>query len=393
MANIFVLNLWLGILLFLVAFFIVWITFPIVLKIANKWNIYDNPNRRKLHNKPIPVLGGLAVFFGVATGFLILCLIFFSGEIILMLFAMVVLLVVGIIDDKYYLPVTLRFIIEIGVVLGMMLINGNMIDHFHGLFGLKEISPILSYPLSIIAGVGIINAINLIDGVDGYSSGFVALSCILFAVIFFESKIPGLAIICLICTGAVLPFFVHNVFGKSTKMFIGDGGALMLGTLITALVFSILQHQSLCTTLEYHNVGLLSVCFAILSLPVTDTLRVMITRMIKGHLPFHPDKTHLHHLFIDMGFSHFGTTLCLLFMNTLVVIGWLVAWKCGADVTMQFFVVISLSVLNTLCLFSVMKNQMKTNGKIYKIMYAIGRRTHWNNSRLWIFMQKIVDNS
>lgn len=384
-------NIGLGILLFFLAFMVVWIIYPFILRIATKMNIYDKPDTRKLHIKPVPVLGGLSIFCGIAIGFIIVYYLFVSIEALLILVAMSALLAIGIFDDKKGLPVTLRFIIETGVVLGMILINGNLIDHFHGLFGLEEISPYVSYPLSIIAGVGIINAINLIDGIDGYSSGFIALACMLFAVVFFASRIFGLAIMCLICTGAILPFFLHNVFGKSTKMFIGDGGTLMLGTLMTAFVFSMLRKDSMCVALEEHNIGLVSVCYAILSVPVTDTVRVMITRIARGISPFHPDKTHLHHLFIDMGYSHLGTTLSLLCLNLMTIIGWLVAWTCGADVTVQFIVVISISILNTMVLYPFMRNQMEKNGKIHKIACTIGRRTQWNNTRTWAFIQKIVE--
>lgn len=392
MGQIVVHYVWLGILLFFVAFMIVWTIFPTVMRMARVWNMYDNPDARKLQRRPVPVLGGLAVFFGIATGFLIICSISFSTRTIMTLVAMAALLVVGIIDDKKGLPVALRFIIEIGVILGMMLLNGNMIDHFHGLFGLEEISPYVAYPLSVIAGVGIINAINLIDGVDGYSSGFMALACILFAVIFYEARIFGMAIMCLICTGAVVPFFIHNVFGKRTKMFIGDGGTLMMGTLMTAFVFSVLRKESMCGALEYHNIGLVPTCIAILSIPIADTLRVMTTRIAKGHSPFHPDKTHLHHLFIDFGFSHVGTAFTCLLLNCIVVLSQLIAWVIGASIDTQMIVVCGMGLLLTFALYPFMRHQQVRHTKINETMRRIGDKTHFENTPFWHWMQKLTDD-
>ena len=109
-----------------------------------------------------------------------------------------------------------------------------------------------------------------------------------------------MTILAVVSVGALIPFFLHNVFGKSSKMFIGDGGTLVMGTVMSVFVIAILQSGSRVAAFVDPNVGLVPFTLAVLSVPVFDTLRVMSTRMLKGSSPFRPDKTHLHHMFIDM---------------------------------------------------------------------------------------------
>ena len=201
------------ILLFLVAMVAASIAYPWVLRFAKRHNIVDNPNARKLQRVPVPVLGSVAVYIGIVAGMGGLFL--FSQEPVLIwsFFAMTVLMVIGIWDDMKDLPATLRFLIEIGIVLLHILMTGVYIDSLHGLFGIDELEPWVGIPFSVLCGVGIINAVNMIDGVDGYASGYGMMACLLFAVMFhsvWSIMMVGMAVI---VGGALLPFFMHNVFG------------------------------------------------------------------------------------------------------------------------------------------------------------------------------------
>lgn len=383
---------WLGVVLFFVAFVTVWMAFPSVLRMARVWKVYDNPDARKLQRKPVPVLGGVAVYIGILMGTAILLCISYNKTLVLMLLAMTMLLAVGVIDDRKNLSAGLRFVLEIGVVAVIVSANGNMIDSLHGLWGINELPKWVAYPLSIVAGVGIINAINLIDGVDGYSSGFAMMACLLFGIIYYLARVPGMAIVCLIVMGSVVPFFLHNVFGKKTKMFIGDGGTLMLGTLMTAFVFSILKEDSVCAKLETTGFGLIPFCLAVLSVPVFDTLRVMFGRMLRRTSPFKPDKTHLHHLFIDLGFSHIGTTTAILLMDALVVAAQVAAWALGAGMEMQLYVVVALGILVTLGFYGFMSGQKRRDSMVYRAMQRQGRISHIETTKFWEWMRKLVDD-
>lgn len=115
---------------------------------------------------------------------------------------------------------------------------------------------------------------------------------------------------------------MHNVFGKTSKMFIGDGGTLVMGGVMSVFVIAVLKQGSLSASYVSERVGLVAFTLAVLSVPVFDTLRVMATRLLNGASPFRPDKTHLHHMFIELGCSHVATTVAILSMNFLIVLAW-----------------------------------------------------------------------
>lgn len=370
---------------------IVTIIYPFVLRYAIRHNVVDNPNERKLQRKPVPVFGGVAVFSGILPVALVASIFFDINEITVFLCGITVMLAIGVWDDRMDISVRLRFCVEILVVLLMMMAIGCPINDFHGLWGIHAVPWYVSWPLSIVAGVGIINAINLIDGVNGYSSGYVILSSLLFATFFFHVRMDTLGCLALIGAGALIPFYLHNVFGNKSKMFIGDGGTLMMGTALAFFVTNCLTSRSLTQELESQNFGLIAFTLSVLNIPVFDTLRVMSVRIFKHLSPFHPDKTHLHHLFIDMGFSHSGTTMAILSINILTVLIWFLSWKFGASIDAQTYIVIALGLLNTFVFYTFMKIQGARDSRIYRFMCRIGTHTHIGNTRFWRFMRRSVD--
>ena len=335
----------------LIPFFVAFIAtnwvHPKILKIAILKNLVDNPDERKLQRRPIPVMGGIAVFFGIVAGLCSSQITFFSPAVFVLIAAMTIMLYVGTIDDILDLSPYTRFLIEIAVVAFIMLVNNNGINCFWGLWGLDVIPMWIAAPLTIFAAVGIINAINLIDGVNGLSSGFCFMASVMFAIMFYISGNTTMMILATSAAGAIIPFFLHNVFGYNTRMFIGDGGTLVIGTMMSMFVINILKDTSLSAPFAQEGMGLIPFTLSVLAVPVFDTLRVMSARIIRGNSPFNPDKTHLHHLFIELGFSHIGTTVSILSLNFLVIVAWFVAYKMGASVDVQLYIVLTLSILFT----------------------------------------------
>lgn len=375
----------------LVAFIATWVIYAIILNIALRYNIVDQPNERKLQHRPIPVLGGLTVFFGIAVSVCGAILIMGYSDLLPFFAAMVIMLVVGVGDDIYDLSPLFRFIIEIAVSLYFIYVCGLTTNDFHSLWGFHIIPNWAAIPLTIVSVVGIINAINLIDGVDGYSSGYCAMSSILFSVIFIMSDYYSMAVLALVTAGAAISFFLHNVFGKLSKMFIGDGGALMLGVIMVVFVLNILKDNSPCETLALDNMGLIPCTLATLAIPVFDTIRVMVTRMIKLRSPFHPDKIHLHHLFIEAGFSHIGTTISILIINLFVWLIWFAAYLLGASINMQLYIVLALGFGMTFVFYHYMNSQRKKDSRIYQIFKRIGNKTHIERKNFWQTMRDITD--
>ena len=299
-----------------------------ILRFAKKHNIYDNPEARKLQRKPVPVMGGLVVFIGAITGSLCYWFKHDCSAIIPVQVAMLIMLVLGAWDDLKKLSPGLRFAIEIIVIIALALINGTPINDLHGLWGVHEISPWIAWPLTVFGCVGIINAINLIDGIDGLSSSICIMAFGFFGLLFFYALDFVHAALAMACIGALIPFFITNVFGERSKMYIGDAGTLMLGVVLCEMVMSILTSDSACARkVEPTKFCLIAFTLSVLVIPVFDTVRVMLGRISRGQSPFHPDKTHLHHAFIDYGFHHLETALMEIILNMMVVGFWWFLYK------------------------------------------------------------------
>lgn len=365
---------------------------PHILNIAKEKNIVDNPDARKLQRIPIPVMGGIAVVFGLMVG--IMCFTLFGdfNNMLAVLAAVIVIMLVGLVDDIRGLSPKIRFIIEILLVFYLIEATGNQINNFHGLWGINIVSDWYSIPLTIFACVGIINAVNLIDGVDGYSSGYCIMASIYFAIAFFRLGNMKMVALAAIIVAALLPFFFCNVFGRHSKMFIGDAGTLSMGILISTFVRNMLSATTDSTAIA-DNLGLIPLSLAIMSVPIFDTLRVMGARILRGTSPFKPDKTHLHHAFIDLGFSHIGTTFSILCLNTIVVICWFVAYKLGASVDVQLYIVIALSTLITFVFYWFVQYNIRNNTRVFKWLKMVGRATHLERKGLWGVLQKWLDRN
>ena len=369
---------------------------PKILKIAILKNLVDNPDARKLQRNPVPVMGGLAVFFGIIIGLCSSQTIFGSSfedvsDAFLLVSAMLIMLYVGTIDDILDLTPTVRFIIEILIVLWLMYVNKTSINDFWGLWGIEEIPLWFSWPLTIFAAVGIINAINLIDGVNGLSSGFCFMASVFFAAVFYITGNVKMTILAVSAAGAIIPFFIHNVFGDKTKMFIGDGGTLVIGTMMSIFVMDILHSDSLCAPLAEKGMGLIPLTLSILCIPVFDTLRVMSMRIMRGTSPFHPDRTHLHHIFIELGFSHVGTTVSILSLNSLVVAMWYISYKLGAPVDIQLYIVLALSILVTFVFYKFASTQIKRKGRGLRFMKRIGKSIYFEKKGFWLTVRRFID--
>ena len=379
------------ILSFLIALLSVWWIHPLLVKIALDKNIVDNPNARKLQRKPVPVLGGIAVFFGSVIGLGCAGFWYDCSELFIVVVAMMIMLYTGTLDDILDLSPALRFLIEIFTVLLLVYIGGYSLNDFHGLWGIHQIPQYVAVPLTVVAAVGIINAINLMDGVDGLSSGYCILTSIFFGVMFWAVGDWSLSILALVAAGSLIPFFLHNLFGKTSKMFIGDGGTLVMGIVISVFVMRTLTHGTCCEIYDAKHVGLIPFMLAVLSVPVFDTLRVMTTRILKRKSPFHPDKTHLHHMFIDMGCSHVATTLAILGLNTAVVLCWWAFEAAGFSIAVQLYAVVGMSLLATFGLYHFMQWHIRRDTKFMGIIRRLGYKTHISRTGIFFWLQQVMD--
>lgn len=376
---------------FLLSLFLVGWIHPRLVKIALLKNIVDNPDARKLQRTPVPVLGGVAIFFGIVIAIGCVSSVVDCSGLPVVIMAMMAMLYIGTMDDILNLSPALRFLIEILVVLLLIYVGGYCIDDFHGLWGIGQIPRWIAVPLTVIASVGIINAINLIDGVNGLSSGFCILACMMFGTLFYLSGCVKMTLLAVVSIGALIPFFFHNVFGKTSRMFIGDGGTLVMGTVMSVFVIEVLRTDSLCAVYVDTTVGLLPFTLAVLCIPIFDTLRVMSTRMLKGTSPFHPDKTHLHHMFIRLGASHITTTFAILTLNMSVVLCWWLLAGAGASINVQLYAVISMSLLATFGLYFFLQWHFCHETKLLRRIRRVGYSLHISRTRLFVTLQNLID--
>ena len=277
------------------ALLVSFVSTPVVKALAQKMGAVDVPkDARRMHDHPIPRMGGLAIFFG----FMLSVLVFLplTEQLRGMLLGASLIVVLGILDDIYALSAKLKFVVQIVAAL-IAVSQGNVItvlsnpnifsdDPFWDL-------GILSVPVTVLWIVGITNAVNLIDGLDGLACGVSTISSMTMLVIALVVAEADVAIIMAALAGACIGFLPYNL--NPAKIFMGDTGSTFLG-----FVLAVVSIQGL---FKYAAIISFAVPFLMLALPIFDTCFAIIRRVSKGQSPMSPDRSHIHHRLIDMGFS------------------------------------------------------------------------------------------
>jgi UDP-GlcNAc:undecaprenyl-phosphate GlcNAc-1-phosphate transferase len=275
---------------------------PIVIKLAIKIGATDQPNARKVHQKIMPRLGGLAIFIGVVVGYFTAGL--YNEKMTAISLGAILIVVIGILDDKFELSAKVKLGGQL-IVAGLIVGSGLTIDILSIPYvGTYELG-IWGIPITIFWIVAITNAINLIDGLDGLSAGISAISIATIAFMAGSADKVLILTISLILLGSIIGFLFYNF--HPAKIFMGDTGALFLGYSI-----SILSLLGL-----YKSVTLFSflVPVIILGVPVFDTTFAIIRRVVNRRPISSPDKSHLHHRLLDLGLSHRRTVLSIYFFG------------------------------------------------------------------------------
>ncbi len=289
----------LGILAFVTAFVVAMIVMPPLIRIIYRFKLFDVPDLRKEHVTPIPTMGGIASGLGLAVA----CAFWFQFSkdifIVSFFFSMAVLMVIGIMDDLKNLSARYKFALQIAVAL-LIAFSGVRLTSFNGLFGIYELPLSAQYSFTVLAIVGITNAFNLIDGIDGLAGGLGFMSLIILGIFLTLCGDSNNAVIAFALSGGLLGFLYYNF--NPAKIFMGDTGSLVLGFVIAVL----------CIRLIQLNIGVQSpilphapvFALSVVAIPVFDTLRVFSLRIWSGRSPFSPDKNHIHHLLTNNGWSH-----------------------------------------------------------------------------------------
>lgn len=302
---------------FLVSVFLGRIIIPNILIISLRKRLFDQPDGRKVHNRPIPRLGGVTFFpvivftFAVVTALRVMVNnisyeVFtptMACEFLFLIAGLTLLYIIGIADDLVGVRYRKKFLVQI-ISASLFPVAGLYINNFYDLFGINFIPAYIGYPLTVLLVVFITNAINLIDGIDGLASGLSMVALVIFGVIFMHYSLWNFAILAFICVGVIVPFFAYNVFGnadKGRKIFMGDTGSLTLGYIISFFVIKYCMYVAGEDMQAYGSPVV--VAFSVLLVPCLDVVRVVLKRARMGHPLFMPDKNHIHHKFLDMGFT------------------------------------------------------------------------------------------
>lgn len=276
--------------------------------------ILDPVTIRSSHRSKATRSGGLSVFLSISVSFAIASSTTNLELDPYMLLGVIFMALTGIADDFFNVRYKEKFFLQIfsGIII---LQAGYSINSFHGVFGIYELPYLLSYCISLFVFLIIVNALNLIDGLDGLASlVLINFLVIVGGVVTISSYEMGLFFPILV--GAILGFLIHN-FSSINKVFLGDTGSLFLGSILAFFVFYILDSSNEVVVDEYISRPLF--CVLILIYPLTDTLRVILLRSYKRQSPFVADRIHLHHRLADKGYEHWEASLLIFVLSILIL--------------------------------------------------------------------------
>ena len=299
------------------AFLITYFAIPPIIKVAKDKKLFDEPDERKVHKSVIPTLGGLGIFAGFIIATLMGVPAHMSNELQYFLAAAMVIFFLGIKDDILVLSPTKKFIGQLIAASIIIKFGGIQINSLHGFLGINEIPHISSYILTAFTIIVVTNSFNLIDGVDGLAGSLGLLTSAIFGIYFYFTGQLMYSVMALSLAGTLIAFLIYNF--SPAKIFMGDTGSLLIG-----LLNSIFAIKFIAVAANPESaLPLLStpaIAFAILIVPLFDTLRVFSLRIFNRRSPFSPDRNHIHHFLLDLGLSQRMITVVCVTAN-LVFIG------------------------------------------------------------------------
>lgn len=333
--------LWLG---FLTAFFVVLLATPSLIKVAKLKHLVDEPSEdRKLHTRSVPTIGGITIFGAIIFSYSLWfpddyshienTIVNFKTVVT----TLVLLFFVGVKDDIIGTAPMKKLAAHFIVGFIIVIMSDIRIESMHNIFGIGELDLWQSYIISIFTYIVIVNAYNLIDGLDGLAGGIGFISSVSFGLLFaFAENIP-LALLSFVLSGALLGFLIFNF--SPARIFMGDSGSLTIGAIISILAFNAINLNIGKLPEFISDVNLPLLVIAILVYPLADTLRAFTLRAFKGISPFTADKNHIHHKFIEAGFKH-AKTVVTLYIYNLVIIAFVIFVSLPYD-TLNLFILIT----------------------------------------------------
>ncbi|MBL7780867.1 MAG: undecaprenyl/decaprenyl-phosphate alpha-N-acetylglucosaminyl 1-phosphate transferase [Saprospiraceae bacterium] len=295
---------------FITSFTLTYMIIPIIIRVAKERRLYDAPNERSAHVEPTPSLGGIAIFAGTVCAIVLWTPMQSFGVLQYILAAFILIFLTGILDDLVPMSPTKKLSGQMLVSIILAYKANVRITSLFGLFGIYELPEITSFSLSIIAIIGIINAFNLIDGINGLAGSIGLWACLLWGSWFAITGVPAMAVLAFSLAGAIVAFLKYNL--TPAKIFMGDTGSLFIGMVCAVLAINFIEINSRPNAgapLHFDTAPVIAV--GVLIFPLFDTVRVFARRILNGKSPFSPDRNHIHHLLLNVGWSHSQATVLL----------------------------------------------------------------------------------
>ena len=362
-------NLYLQTLLFFVGVFCISLFFiPKIRAIALKLNIKDLPNSRSSHSIAVPTFGGIAFYISYIFAFFLIQF-FYNNHVSLTLLASIsILFFTGLLDDLISIPAKTKFLGQlIGVALLMSQPDFRILS-LHGFMGIHDIPLFVSVAGSMFFLLGIINAFNLLDGIDGLTATTGIIVASFYSFMFFQLGYAYYLCISITTIATLLAFLRFNLSNKR-KIFMGDTGSLSIGLVLGLLTLKLMSSGNIgAIALNFDQKQLPLLLLGILFVPILDTCRVMLIRFMKGVSIFQPDRNHIHHIIIDFGLSHRRASFCIGVVNLSIA---LVMFY----VITHFTIVVSLFILAGIFIASIvllfLMNKNKSAIKLRKMMKQV----------------------
>lgn len=385
-----------SLLIYIASLLVVALSISPLISIAIKKRLFDAPSEdRKIHKRIIPNLGGISIF----SGLLFSISLFVDNSSLkvpqCVLSAGIVIFVIGLKDDIIGVDPMKKFIAQFISAFIVTIMGDIRIIDLGGFMGVSELSYPFSIALSVLTIVGLINAYNLIDGIDGLSGSLGLVFALVYAYLFYTAGEYAWSHVCLSLAGCLTGFLIHNV--SPSRIFMGDCGSLMVGFLAAVLSIRFINTASInLIDLGFSKVSSgPALAMAIVILPLFDTLRVFVIRIVNNQSPFKADRNHLHHRMLALGLSHSQATGVLVLVAVIFISTALVFQDVGSNqlVGILIFMIILFNTGLSLYLFSrkisLKEELLDEADKIEELIQAPSSKALHNESET--FAEKILN--
>ena len=310
---------------------------PLIISFSEKKGLVDVPDERKIHSHPIPRLGGVSIWIcTILSFFALIILSYYPHRSLLsgLLLGSSLMFLLGLVDDVYCLTAKFKFIIQLTIASIVFFLGVKITSLFIPFIGLVEVHPVLSYLGTVAWIVGISNAVNFIDGVDGLAGSVITISSVtlgLIAVALVPSDVVS-SLVAFILAGSMLGFLTYNF--HPAKIFMGDSGALFAGFLLATL--------SVMYQMKSNDITMY-VPLLVLAVPILDITFSSVRRILKGTSPFVADAEHIHHKLLKLGLSQNKAVLILVVFS--IIMGGIATYIAASDTTKYFIYAVIISVI------------------------------------------------